>query len=173
MNDAETVLVTGSAGYIGSHACLQLLENGHRVVGIDNYSRGNRWATAVLNQFSTFTFVETDIRDIHKLANTFKEYDIEAVMHFAAYAYVGESCERPLMYYKNNVGGSLSLLSAMGQARVPRLVFSSTCATYGEPDAEFIPIREDCPQRPINPYGHSKLMVEQAIRDFSKSSEAP
>ena len=94
-------------------------------------------------------------------------------MHFAAYAYVGESCERPLMYYKNNVGGSLALLSAMGQARVPRLVFSSTCSTYGEPDAEHIPIREDCPQRPINPYGHSKLMVEQAIRDLSKSSEAP
>ena len=167
------ILATGSAGYIGSHACLQLLENGHRVVGIDNYSRGNRWATAVLNQFSTFTFVETDIRDMHKLANTFKECDIEAVTHFAAHAYVGESCERPLMYYNNNVGGSLALLSAMGQARVPRLVFSSTCATYGEPEAEYIPIREDCPQRPINPYGHSKLMVEQTIRDFSKSSEAP
>lgn len=167
------ILVTGSAGYIGSHACLQLLENGHRVVGIDNYRRGNRAATAVLNQFFTFTFVETDIRDIRKLVNTCKEHDIEAVMHFAAYAYVGESCERPLTYYTNNVGGSLALLSAMGQAKISRLVFSSTCATYGKPDAVYIPIREDCPQRPINPYGHSKLMVEQAICDFSNSTEAP
>ena len=167
------ILVTGSAGFIGSHACLQLFEAGYRVVGVDNYSRGNREATEVLRQFDGFTFVKANIRDVHKLVNTFKKHDIEAVMHFAAYAYVGESCERPLMYYKNNVGGSLALLSAMGQAKVPRLVFSSTCATYGEPDAEYIPIREDCPQRPINPYGHSKLMVEQAMRDFSTSSEAP
>jgi UDP-glucose-4-epimerase GalE len=141
--------------------------------GGHDYSRGNRGATAVLKQFPTFTFVETDIRDALKLATTFQQHDIEAVMHFAAYAYVGESCERPLMYYSNNVGGSLSLLAAMAEANISRLVFSSTCATYGEPDAEHIPIREDCPQRPINPYGHSKLMVEQAIRDFSKSAEAP
>lgn len=167
------ILVTGSAGYIGSHACLQLLENGHRVVGIDNYSRGNQGTTEVLSQFDAFTFVKANIRDVHKLVNTFKKHHVDAVMHFAAYAYVGESCERPLMYYSNNVGGSLSLLSAMGQAKIARLVFSSTCATYGEPDAESIPIREDCPQRLINPYGHSKLMVEQAIHDFSKSSEAP
>jgi UDP-glucose 4-epimerase len=152
---------------------LKLLEKGHRVVGIDNYSRGNRGATEILRQFDGFTFVKANIRDVHKLVNTFKKHDIEALLHFAAFAYVGESCERPLMYYKNNVGGSLALLSAMGQSKVPRLVFSSTCATYGEPDAEYIPIREDCPQRPINPYGHSKLMVEQAIRDFSKSDEAP
>jgi UDP-glucose 4-epimerase len=167
------ILVTGSAGYIGSHACLQLLENGYRVVGIDNYSRGNRGATAVLSQFHTFAFIEADIRDVHKLATTFRQYDVEAVMHFAAYAYVGESCERPLMYYSNNVGGSLSLLSAMGKANVSRLVFSSTCATYGEPEDEYIPIRENCPQRPINPYGHSKLMVEQAIRDFANSDDSP
>ncbi len=172
MRNFFNILVTGSAGYIGSHACLQLLESGFRVIGVDNYSRGNRGATAILNTYEAFKFVETDIRDVKKLVELFQSYEIEAVMHFAAYSYVGESCEKPIMYYQNNVGGSLALLSAMDQARVPRLVFSSTCATYGEPDEDSIPINESCVQRPINPYGRSKLMVETAIRDFCASTES-
>lgn len=100
--------MTGSAGYIGSHACLRLWEDGQRVVGIDNYSRGNRGSTVVLEQFPRFSFVEIDIRNQSKLADIMNSERIEAVMHFVAYAYVGESCEHPLMYYGNNVGGSLS-----------------------------------------------------------------
>lgn len=167
------ILVTGSAGYIGSHACLYLLEDGHRVVGVDNYSRGNRGATAVLEQFKGYTFFEADVRNQDKIFNILTEEKIKAVIHFAAYAYVGESCQTPLKYYINNLGGSLSLLEAIGKAGVPKLVFSSTCATYGEPPSDPIPIREDCKQKPINPYGRSKLMVEQVIKDFADSNESP
>lgn len=167
------ILVTGSAGYIGSHACLTLLEDGHQVVGVDNYSRGNRGATAVLEKFNQFLFVESDIRNRSGIIDILIENKIEAVMHFAAYAYVGESWHSPLKYYDNNVGGSLSLLQAIGEAGVAKLVFSSTCATYGQPAADQIPINENCLQKPINPYGRSKLMAEQAINDFADSPEAP
>lgn len=167
------IIVTGSAGYIGSHACLKLLEDGHQVVGIDNYSRGNRGATAVLERFERFAFFHIDIRNQTKLFNILTDHQIEAVMHFAAYAYVGESCHTPLIYYSNNMCGSLSLLEAMGEAGITKLVFSSTCATYGEPSMNQIPICEDCAQNPINPYGRSKLMVEQAIKDFADSDQSP
>ena len=172
MSGSSTILVTGSAGYIGSHACLQLLESGCRVVGVDNYSRGNRGATAVLRTYDAFSFIETDIHDTQMLIDIFRTHEIDAVMHFAAYTYVGESVERPILYYQNTVGGSLALLAAMGRAQIPRLVFSSTCATYGEPDSDHIPIQESCMQQPINPYGHSKLMVERAIRDYHASAES-
>ncbi len=167
------ILVTGSAGYIGSHACLKLLEEGHQVLGIDNYCRGNRGATAVLERFDAFKFIQADIRDRAKLLRILTDYEIKSVMHFAAYAYIAESCHTPLFYYNNNICGSLALLEAIGQAGITKLVFSSTCATYGEPSNDQIPIREDCDQKPINPYGRSKLMVEQAIKDFAGSDESP
>ena len=166
------VLVTGSAGYIGSHTCIKLLEEGHQVVGLDNYSRGNPGATIALERFPGFSFVQVDIRDQYKLVHVLKDHEIEAVMHFAAYAYVGESCLTPLVYYNINLAGSISLLSAMTEAGITRIVFSSTCATYGEPPAELIPISEICEQHPINPYGRSKLAFEQALKDFAESDES-
>lgn len=166
-------MVTGSAGYIGSHACLTLLETGHRVVAVDNLTRGHRGAIENLSKLDpsdgNFTFVEASIADRDRMAGVLREHEIDVVMHFAAYAYVGESVHEPLRYYENNTGGACELLQAMGDAGTPRFVFSSTCATYGEPPETQIPIRETCPQSPINPYGWSKLMVEHMLRDHAEA----
>lgn len=156
-----TVLVTGGAGYIGSHMTRQLLEDGHEVVVLDNLSRGH--ADAV----QTAAFIQGDTRDRAVLQSIFDEYTVDAVMHFAAFAYVGESMQNPRVYYDNNVTGSQVLLDAMVDAGVSRLVFSSTCATYGVPERQ--PIGEDVAQAPVNPYGRSKLMVETMIRDYAGS----
>ena len=153
----RTVLVTGGAGYIGSHMCLMLADAGARVVVLDNLSRGHR--DAVFGD----AFVQADLHDGAALDALFSTYDIDLVLHFAAYAYVGESVHEPLAYYTNNVAGTLSLLRAMQAHGVRRLVFSSTCATYGVP--ETMPIAETAPQRPINPYGQSKLMMERILTD--------
>ena len=173
-------MVTGSAGYIGSHACLTLLETGHRVVAVDNLARGHRGAIENLSKLDqsngNLTFVEASIADRDRMAGVLREHEIDVVMHFAAYAYVGESVHEPLRYYENNTGGACELLQAMGDAGTPRFVFSSTCATYGEPPETQIPIRETCPQSPINPYGWSKLMVEHMLRDHAeacRSAETP
>ena len=166
-------MVTGSAGYIGSHACLTLLETGHRVVAVDNLARGHRGAIENLSKLDqsngNLTFVEASIADRDRMAGVLREHEIDVVMHFAAYAYVGESVHEPLRYYENNTGGACELLQAMGDAGTPRFVFSSTCATYGEPPETQIPIRETCPQSPINPYGWSKLMVEHMLRDHAEA----
>lgn len=159
----ENVLVTGGAGYIGSHAVQRLMGAGYRVVVVDNLVRGHRAAVP-----EAVPFYELDLRDTHGLEQVLRDERIEGVLHFAALAYVGESVEAPLRYYDNNVAGSISLLSAMRKAGVERLVFSSTCATYGVP--ERLPIREDAPQRPINPYGRSKLMVEQILADYAAAA---
>lgn len=156
------VLVTGGAGYIGSHAVKSLLEAGHRVVVVDNLYRGHTEAVP-----DHVPFYNVDLRDTARLKAVLIENDITCVMHFAALAYVGESVEEPLDYFSNNVYGSISLLQAMDLAGVKRMVFSSTCATYGEP--ERLPIREGIPQDPINPYGRSKLMVEQVLKDYAAS----
>jgi UDP-glucose 4-epimerase len=153
------VLVTGGAGYIGSHAVRQLTRAGHDVWVYDNLSRGHR--AAVPNG----RLVEGQLADQPRLVATLSEHGIEAVLHFAALAYVGESVEDPARYYQNNVGGSLSLLDAMREAGVSRIVFSSTTATYGVPQR--VPITEDTPQQPINPYGFSKLAVERALADYA------
>jgi len=164
------ILVTGGAGYIGSHACLRLLLDGaERVVALDNLSRGHRGAIRALEAIGgpRFSLVEADLADRPRIAELLRRERIDAVLHFAALAAVGESVERPLLYYRNNVTGTLSLLEAMEEAGTAALVFSSTCATYGEPPPERIPIDESCPQRPVNPYGASKLMCERLILDHA------
>ena len=154
-----SVLVVGGAGYIGSHMALMLADAGHQVTVFDNLSRGHRDAVGAAD------FVQGDIRSATDLQACFARRRHDLVMHFAALAYVGESVVDPARYYDNNVAGSLCLLDAMRAAGVPRLVFSSTCATYGEPLEQ--PIGESHPQQPVNPYGRSKLMVEQALRDYA------
>jgi len=157
------VLVAGGAGYIGSHAAKQLLEAGHRVVVVDNLVRGHARAVPPGAQFEKLALAETDA-----LARLMAEQRIDCVMHFAALAYVGESVTEPLRYYDNNTAGTVSVLRAMQAAGVGRMVFSSTCATYGEPEST--PIVETMPQRPINPYGFSKLFVERVLRDYAAAN---
>ncbi|MCC7407724.1 MAG: UDP-glucose 4-epimerase GalE [Phycisphaeraceae bacterium] len=156
------VLVTGGAGYIGSHAVKRLRQAGHSVVVIDNLFRGHRAAVPAPPEAA---FEQIDLRQTQPLAELLKKHGIECVMHFAALAYVGESVTEPLRYYENNTAGTLSLLSAMKEAGVRKIVFSSTCATYGMPSS--MPIVETMPQSPINPYGWSKLFVERILRDFA------
>ncbi len=162
--DKPTVLVTGGAGYIGSHTVLALKEAGYRVVVLDNLVYGHR---DIVDEVLQVEFVQGDISDRAFLDQVFQTYPIQAVLHFAAYAYVGESVTEPAKYYRNNVVGTLTLLEAMVQAEVFTFVFSSTCATYGNPHQ--IPIPEDHPQSPINPYGMTKLMVENILEDFDRA----
>ncbi|WP_040656584.1 UDP-glucose 4-epimerase GalE [Rubidibacter lacunae] len=157
-----TILVTGGAGYIGSHAVLALQRQGYDVAILDNLVYGHR---DIAERALKAELIVGDTSDRALLDRLFAERDIAAVMHFAAFAYVGESVAQPAKYYRNNVVGTLTLLEAMLAAGVKSFVFSSTCATYGVPDA--IPIPETHPQRPINPYGSSKLMVERILSDFA------
>jgi len=157
------VLVTGGCGYIGAHAVRCLGLAGHSPVALDNLSRGHRVAVP-----KEVPFVELDLRNTEAVKKVLQEYSIDCVMHFAALAYVGESVTEPLRYYDNNTGGTISLLQAMAGAGVRRLVFSSTCATYGEPTA--MPIAEGTAQQPINPYGWSKLFCERVLFDFAAAN---
>lgn len=159
-----TVLVTGGAGYIGSHAVLALRQAGYEVVVLDNLVYGHR---ELVEQILKVELVEGDTSDRALLDQLFATHQIAAVMHFAAYAYVGESVTEPAKYYQNNVVGTLTLLEAMRAAGIDKFVFSSTCATYGVPQT--VPIPEDHPQHPINPYGMTKLMVEHILQDFDKA----
>jgi len=156
-----TILVTGGAGYIGSHAVQALQKSGYDVVILDNLVYGHR---DIVENALKVELVVGDTGDRALLDKLFSSRDIAAVMHFAAYAYVGESVTDPAKYYRNNVLGTLTLLEAMVAANVKKFVFSSTCATYGVPKT--VPIPEDHPQDPINPYGASKLMVERILADF-------
>ncbi|MGF1537877.1 MAG: UDP-glucose 4-epimerase GalE [Elainellaceae cyanobacterium] len=161
---APTILVTGGAGYIGAHAVMALQQAGYRVIVLDNLVYGHEdLVSTVLNT----TLVVGDTNDRPLLDRLFSEHDIAAVMHFAAYAYVGESVKDPAKYYRNNVTGTLTLVEAMVAAGVKKFVFSSTCATYGVPKS--IPVVEDHPQEPINPYGMTKLMVERILADFDRA----
>ncbi|MFV0474992.1 MAG: NAD-dependent epimerase/dehydratase family protein, partial [Pikeienuella sp.] len=152
------ILVTGGAGYIGAHACKLLRDAGCAPITFDNLSTG--WRKAV--KFGPLAV--GDLLDRDALAAAFAEHRPDAVMHFAALSNVGESVERPTLYWRNNVVGSMNLLDAMLEAGVGRLVFSSTCATYGLATGE---LNEDHPQAPINPYGRSKLAVERMIADYA------
>jgi UDP-arabinose 4-epimerase len=156
----KTVLVTGGAGYIGSHTCKALAEAGFEPVVYDNLRRGNAWAVR-------WGPMETgDLMDEDRLKEVIRRYRPEGVIHFAAFAYVGESMEDPLSYYRNNLCGTVALLRAMAAEGAGRIVFSSTCATYGTPESN--PIHEDMPQNPINPYGRGKLMVEHVLKDCAR-----
>ncbi len=157
----QSILVTGGAGYIGSHACKVLARAGYRPVVFDNLSRGHRQAVR------WGPLVEGDLADREHLAATLAEHRVSAVLHFAAFAYVGESVAEPALYYRNNLGGTLSLLDAMRDAGVDEIVFSSTCATYGVP--ERMPIAETAAQLPVNPYGETKLAIERALRWYGKA----
>lgn len=155
------VLVVGGAGYIGSHMVKMLAQAGHDVVTLDNLSNGYRDAVKYGE------FVEGDIADSSLLDQLFSKHSFDGVMHFASYIQVGESVEKPSMYYRNNVSNTQTLLDAMLDHGVNKFIFSSTAATFGEP--EYTPIDEKHPQKPINPYGHSKLMVEQILQDFDRA----
>ncbi|WZZ87219.1 hypothetical protein YC2023_115798 [Brassica napus] len=177
------VLVTGGAGYIGSHAALRLLKDSYRVTIVDNLSRGNLGAVKVLQglfpQTGRLQFIYADLGDpaavwfynlkLIEVEKIFSENAFDAVMHFAAVAYVGESTLYPLKYYHNITSNTLGVLEAMARHKVKKLIYSSTCATYGEPAK--MPITEDTPQVPINPYGKAKKMAEDMILDFSKNSD--
>jgi UDP-glucose 4-epimerase len=157
----RNILVVGGAGYIGSHIVRELNENNYHVVVYDNLSEGHREAV------TGYDFVQGDINDSNALLKLFTENKIDAVMHFSAFAYVGESVENPEKYYKNNVAATINLLSSMLKYNVKKIIFSSTCATYGNPI--YIPIDEKHPQNPINPYGASKLMIERILSDYNKA----
>lgn len=165
-NEGKTILVTGGAGYIGSHAVLYLKERGYDVVVLDNLVYGHR---ELVEDVLKVPLIVGDTGDSYTLQQIFKDYEISAVLHFAAFAYVGESVKDPLKYYRNNVANTLTLVKTMLEADVKNLVFSSTCATYGVPSQA--PIPEDEPQNPINPYGMSKLMVERILQDINHAHE--
>ena len=155
------VLLTGGAGYIGSVTTELLLNEGHEVVVFDNLERGHKAAVD-----KRAKLLVGDLRDVGQIQRAIKNTKPEAVMHFAAYALVGESMTDPGMYFANNTTGATNLVEAMVKHEVPRIVFSSTCATYGFPDK--VPITEDTPQRPVNPYGESKLMFEKVLLWYEK-----
>lgn len=158
-------LVTGGAGYIGSHACVELIEAGHEVIVVDNLSNGSREAVTRVAELTgaPVPLYVLDLCDRAALDAVFRQHPVDAVLHFAALKAVGESVEQPLRYYRNNLDATLSLVEAMADHGVDLIVYSSSATVYGDPDA--VPIPEDAPLRPTNPYGHTKLMSEQILRD--------
>ena len=159
----KNILVTGGAGYIGSHTCKALAQAGYQPIAYDNLVNGHEWAA----QWGPLEV--GDISNKARLQKVISRYRPVAVIHFAAYAYVGESIENPLKYFQNNVAGTLCLLESMRDYDINKIVFSSACATYGMPRK--IPMTEDHPQQPINPYGMSKLMVEQILKDCAYADD--
>ena len=161
-----TALVTGGAGYIGSHVAWALIDAGWRVVVLDDLSTGRRGLVP-----PKATFVQSDVGDAALLRHLLEEERIDAILHFAASAVVPESVAEPIAYYRNNLCGSVALIEACLSCDIKRFVFSSTAAVYGDPDQ--VPIPEDAPTRPLNPYGQSKLMVEQVLRDVDRAHRLP
>ncbi len=162
------VLVTGGAGYIGSHTCIELMAAGHRVVAIDNLCNSKGESLARVERIAgraLDAFVQADVRDREVLRTVFRRHQIDAVIHFAGLKAVGESVAKPLDYYDNNVSGTVALCEVMAEAGVKTLAFSSSATVYGDPAS--VPIREDFPTGPTNPYGRSKWMVEHVLRDLS------
>ena len=168
----QNILVTGGAGYIGSHTCVELLAAGYNLVVIDNFSNSKPAVLKRVEQISgrPVPFMEVDIRDHGALREVFRQHAIDAVIHFAGLKAVGESVSQPLRYYDNNVSGSIALFEVMAESGVKTLVFSSSATVYGDPHS--VPIREDFPLSATNPYGGSKLMLEDILRDLSHSDES-
>ncbi|TEX92096.1 UDP-glucose 4-epimerase GalE [Campylobacter sp. US55] len=158
----KNILVVGGAGYIGSHTLKHLLDNDYNCIVMDNLIYGHKQAID-----KRAKFIHADLLDTFSLTNVFKQEKIDALVHFAAFAYVGESVVNPAKYYQNNVVGTINLLNAMLENNIKDIVFSSTCATYGEP--QYTPIDEKHPQNPINAYGRTKLMIEQVFADYEKA----
>lgn len=166
------VLVTGGAGFIGSHTLVELIKAGHRVIVVDNVSNSEASSIQAVETITSTSiqFTKFDVRDTDRLTELMKQYAIEAVIHFAAFKAVGESVRQPLIYYRNNIDGLLSVLEAMQAARVPKIIFSSSATVYGDPVS--LPITEDAPLKPpTNPYGATKQMAEQIVRDVCMSSD--
>ena len=162
------ILVTGGAGYIGSHLVMALLEQGKDVIVFDSLELGHIETIETLKKYGNLKFVKGNLKNLDEIRGVFmSNKNIESVVHFAAYSQVGESVKNPQKYYYNNVYGTLNLLNAMLEFGVKKIVFSSTAATYGEP--VYTPIDEKHPQKPINPYGNSKLMVEKIMDDYDKA----
>ena len=161
------ILVTGGAGYIGTHCVMALLEQNNDVVIFDNLSTGHIETVETLKKYGQVEFQKGDLTSFDDINSVFKNYDIDKVVHFAAFSQVGESVANPQKYYINNVCGTINLLRAMLENNVKKIVFSSTAATYGEP--VYIPIDEKHPQNPINPYGQTKLMIEKILDDYDKA----
>ena len=162
------VLVTGGAGYIGSHTCVELLEAGHEVFVIDNLCNGHEAALKRVQDITNreLQFMNADIRDSTKLDEIFKIFKPDSVIHFAGLKAVGESVTDPIKYYDVNVGGSVSLLKAMSKAECDKIVFSSSATVYGKP--QYLPYDEEHPTNPVNPYGRTKLIIENIINDWTK-----
>lgn len=167
MNESnKVILVTGGAGYIGSHAVKLLLEKGFKVVVFDNLSRGYRESLEILKKIGPVEFMKGDLRNKKDIEKVFVKYKILAVLHFAALCSVDESMKHPELYFENNTVGSLNLLEAMRKAKVKKIIFSSTCATYGE--TKYLPVDENHSQSPTNPYGESKMIVEKIIKWYGE-----
>ena len=165
------ILLTGGTGYIGSHTAVVLIKAGHNVVLFDNLSNSRRDVVDRLEKITnqSIPFVEGDIRDTSLLSKTIKDYHVDAVFHFAGLKAVGDSVEKPIEYFDNNVGGTISLLEAMQENQVKTLVFSSSATVYGEP--QYLPIDEDHPISATNPYGRTKLHIEVMLQDLASSDE--
>lgn len=163
------VLVTGGTGFIGSHTCVELLNAGYDVVIVDNLSNSNKEVAGYVEEITNkkLAFYEADVCDKEALRSIFREHEIDAVIHFAGYKAVGESVSKPLMYYRNNVDSTLSLLEVMDEFGVKNLAFSSSATVYGNPKE--LPIKEDFPLSTTNPYGTTKLIIEGILRDLYKS----
>ena len=165
------ILVTGGAGYIGSHTCVELLNDGHKIIIVDNLSNSKELALQRINSITgqSLNFYKVDIRDNAALADIFTRHPIDAVVHFAGLKAVGESVSQPLRYYHNNVTGTITLCQVMEQFGVHKLVFSSSATVYGASDQ--MPLREDQPLSALNPYGRSKLIIEDILRDLYKAND--
>lgn len=161
------ILITGGAGYIGSHCAINLLNKGYELVIFDNLENGHIETINTLKSIGKVNFIKGDLRNVEDIENVFKNYNIDAVMHFAGYIEVSESVENPSKYYKNNIIGSLNLFDIMIKYDVKHIVFSSTCAIYG--NVEYMPLDEKHPKQPINPYGQTKLIIEEILEDYDKA----
>ena len=165
------ILLTGGLGYIGSHTCVELLKRGERIVIMDNLSNSREEAMDNIKAISNagFIFYKADLLDKESMRKIFRENKIDAVVHFAGLKAVGESVAKPLAYYKNNVEGTLNLLEVMEEFGCNKMVFSSSATVYGSP--ERVPITEDMPLSTTNPYGTTKLMIEQILQDYAKANK--